>query len=1133
MDSLFFDHRDYFADRVQKLIAEPDTTKTPGSLAPSDTSICVRVRPLSEQEKDANHVQGVITQHHGRVKIHEAIRKFNGKPDVKSTSFSLDEVFGSDKATQDIYDDKVQQLVEWAWNGGTSIMLAYGQTGSGKTFTVTALERLVVQALLDTRPEKKEVHMCIFEIFGNVAYDLLGDRKQINILEDSFGSIQIVGALEKTPTNVEDLLSLIETAKSLRLTADTTKNERSSRSHAICRLRIIDTDRKGAPEGTFFLVDLAGSEASADVRHHSTGRMAETREINKSLVTLKDCIRARATWGISQGTATQKHVHIPFRTSTLTKVLKPAFDVNSSRACKTLVIACVAPSMLDVPHSRNTLRYAELLRVHVPKVKPRPYDALIPTTWSNKHVHEWIRKNSGKPTIDPTKLAPHEDGTQLCKLQLDEFTARATVTVGVRQEQAQKLYIKLWSLHIDSRARLRNEILSGSSKAELAQVTAKPKIQKELVSRVNPKPGTFFRLGDDGDIVMVMGKDSTTMFVCAELSVSDAMANCYELFVARQRVVPHEALGVEVSVDALILLFIFCDSTAYAFTDTLNDLNTENNLNLRGAIVSDGAGLPLALDSFNGLETRDNVDEDGESNGLDLVRRYPNAAKSLGNNQFVNTSLEIGDVQWFYLPSSVVNGKHASKGAGLPAYVNATDDDDANDELRKRDGLEKRSTTVYLSLTTCRKPTANTTTTEDGFPQLQMYVSKSETLQEPGPGHDDSDQDVYTAEGGYIGIEKDTDSDVFIGVAAPNSTGYSGGYTYQLAASIDAYFHNVVDNDPFLYFVDADVSAALLVTNNLTQAEKDSDNYQQWMNMTPPYTMFAHNINNTALVGLERSFCALDELSQVGRISKSVEVGMTSRGLGNRPKEQFYITGLNQSSSYNGILAMVGNSTTSGNGIVGGGGQVWEAMNFTTKADDNCAVLFNLTFCSEVAYAVPSNPKLSVAKLREIYDTNAAHYYQNFNYSLQQVQCKTDQESMFSLAVDCDDCATAYKQWLCSVSIPRCADFSNNAPYLAVRNAGQDFINGSSLPVDSPYRQHVASNTSRNKIIDTEIQPGPYKEILPCEDICSTLVKDCPSKLGFKCPSGRWLNASYGYRNSDGDITCSYLGAAYHLSLGL
>ena len=73
---------------------------------------------------------------------------------------------------------------------------------------------------------------------------------------------------------------------------------------------------------------------------------------------------------------------------------------------------------------------------------------------------------SGKPTIDPTKLAPYEDGTQLCKIQLDEFTARATVTVGVRQEQAQKLYIKLWSLHIDSRTRLRGEYPRGGFRRE-------------------------------------------------------------------------------------------------------------------------------------------------------------------------------------------------------------------------------------------------------------------------------------------------------------------------------------------------------------------------------------------------------------------------------------------------------------------------------------------------------------------------------------------------------------------------------------------------------------------------------------------------------------------------------------------
>jgi hypothetical protein len=388
------------------------------------------------------------------------------------------------------------------------------------------------------------------------------------------------------------------------------------------------------------------------------------------------------------------------------------------------------------------------------------------------------------------------------------------------------------------------------------------------------------------------------------------------------------------TISAIFLIFaLTCDSFAYA--DSPNVPDTEDTLTLRGAVISDGAGLPLTLDSFNGLELRDNVDEDGESNGLELVSRAPNAAKALGNNQFAPGELELGLVQWFYLPHDVVNGKHDPEGKGLPAHLNATVKDDLHTtrELRKRDDdFSKRAmTTVYLSLTTCQKPLANVTNPQDGFPQLQMYVSTSKELQQPGPGKDDSLQDIHTAVGGHVGITIDTDSDVFIGVAAPNSTDYMGSYKYQIAASIDAFFHSIVEDDPNLFFIDADVSSALLVTNNLTLSESNSSNYRQWMNIVPPYTMFAHNINDTALEGLEKSFCALDELSQMGRISNSTEVGMTNRGLGNKPKEQFYITGLNQSSSYSGLLAMIGNSTASGNGIIGGGGKVWKPMNFTTK----------------------------------------------------------------------------------------------------------------------------------------------------------------------------------------------------------
>lgn len=205
--------------------------------------------------------------------------------------------------------------------------------------------------------------------------------------------------------------------------------------------------------------------------------------------------------------------------------------------------------------------------------------------------------------------------------------------------------------------------------------------------------------------------------------------------------------------------------------------------------------------------------EDGESGELDLVRRnYPSDAKSLGNNQFQDSTVEVGGIQWFFVTKEVVNGKKETTISKLPASLSARavmEMDHVKLELRKRgqaEPLAKRDqTTVYLSLTTCRTPTSNSSSTVPGsFPQLQVYYSTDESLDKPGPGKDDSLQTMITAEGGFANTNITTDGDIFIGVVAPNSTTFSGNYDYQIAASIDAPFHSVNDDDSFLYFIDAD-----------------------------------------------------------------------------------------------------------------------------------------------------------------------------------------------------------------------------------------------------------------------------------------------------------------------------------------
>lgn len=252
---------------------------------------------------------------------------------------------------------------------------AYGQTGSGKTFSISDIERLVAEALFDgTLPGERNIHAAFFELAGNSAFgnfphiihnsffanecsDLLSSRASFPIREDSSGRTQLVGIQEHNVRNKEDLLSFTEEASKLRQTAPTTKNDGSSRAHGICRLRMEDPSSETG-EGILYLIDLAGSEAARDLASHSNERMKETREINMSLSVLKDCIR-----GISdaESTKSSKKPYIPFRQSMLTKVLKHVFDPLENRKCKTAVLACINPSLLDTGATKNTLRYAEML----------------------------------------------------------------------------------------------------------------------------------------------------------------------------------------------------------------------------------------------------------------------------------------------------------------------------------------------------------------------------------------------------------------------------------------------------------------------------------------------------------------------------------------------------------------------------------------------------------------------------------------------------------------------------------------------------------------------------------------------------------------------------------------------------
>lgn len=76
----------------------------------------------------------------------------------------------------------------------------------------------------------------------------------------------------------------------------------------------------------------------------------EGAEINKSLLALKECIRA-----LDGGNS-----HVPFRASKLTMVLRDSF--LNQHTSKIVMIACINPGSSSADHTINTLRYADRLK---------------------------------------------------------------------------------------------------------------------------------------------------------------------------------------------------------------------------------------------------------------------------------------------------------------------------------------------------------------------------------------------------------------------------------------------------------------------------------------------------------------------------------------------------------------------------------------------------------------------------------------------------------------------------------------------------------------------------------------------------------------------------------------------------
>ncbi|KAD6795130.1 hypothetical protein E3N88_06026 [Mikania micrantha] len=321
--------------------------------------VVVRKRPLNKKELAKNEEDIIsIDPNTCSLTVHESKVKVDLTEYVEKHGFVFDAVMNEDVTNDEIYSQTVEPIIPIIFQRTKATCFAYGQTGSGKTYTMQPLPLKASHDIFrlmhyNYRNQGFQLYVSFFEIYGGKVFDLLNDRKKLCMREDGKQQVCIVGLQEYNVSNVETIKELIEKGNATRSTGTTGANEESSRSHAILQLavkKLIEGNASKQPRlvGKLSFIDLAGSERGADTNDNDKQTRMEGAEINKSLLALKECIRALDN---DQG-------HIPFRGSKLTEVLRDSFVGNS----RTVMISCISPNSGSCEHTLNTLRYADRVK---------------------------------------------------------------------------------------------------------------------------------------------------------------------------------------------------------------------------------------------------------------------------------------------------------------------------------------------------------------------------------------------------------------------------------------------------------------------------------------------------------------------------------------------------------------------------------------------------------------------------------------------------------------------------------------------------------------------------------------------------------------------------------------------------
>eukprot|EP00754_Rhynchopus_humris_P027285 Rhum_TRINITY_DN15079_c1_g1::Rhum_TRINITY_DN15079_c1_g1_i1::g.136867::m.136867 len=180
------------------------------------------------------------------------------------TAFRFDYVLDEDDTQEDVYRTVAADISASTLEGVDNVIVTYGQTGSGKTFTLlgsglrddlsldedSGIFLRVLDDLLQHKELCAETHhlvivLSIAEIYNDQLRDLLNPRNVLQVKEQG-EDVVLINPTLKIIDSRRDMVRAFQVAVENRSVAPTLMNDRSSRSHALLNIEVLQQRRTAA-----------------------------------------------------------------------------------------------------------------------------------------------------------------------------------------------------------------------------------------------------------------------------------------------------------------------------------------------------------------------------------------------------------------------------------------------------------------------------------------------------------------------------------------------------------------------------------------------------------------------------------------------------------------------------------------------------------------------------------------------------------------------------------------------------------------------------------------------------------------------------------------------------------------------